>query len=165
MRNFKKFLALVLAMLMVSACAVSVSAAFTDQAAIDKTDFAAAVEMLELLGVIKGDENKNFNPNNTLRRDEAAVMISKLVAGAEGQSMDWTAATTKFDDVDAEWSFAYINYVADRKIMIGTDKGFEPTRELQLDEAIALALKAANPAKVREVEVQYAQSPTSYWAT
>ena len=39
MRNFKKFLALVLAMLMVSACAVSVSA-YNDQAAIDATDFA-----------------------------------------------------------------------------------------------------------------------------
>ena len=165
MRNFKKFLALVLAMLMVSACAVSVSAAFNDQAAIDATDFEDAVEILAELGVVKGDENQNFNPNNTLRRDEAAVIIAKLVAGIAGQSMDWTAATTKFADVDAAWSFAYINYVADRKIMVGSNIGFEPTRELQIDEALALALKAADPAAVRNVEIMNAQYPTNYWAT
>ena len=64
MRNFKKFLALVLAMLMVSACAVSVSA-YADQAAIDATGYADAVAVLSDLGVIKGD-GENFRPEGTL---------------------------------------------------------------------------------------------------
>ena len=77
MRNFKKFLALVLAMLMVSACAVSVSA-FDDVAAGDK--YASAIELLADLGVISGrnDGTNNFYPNDTLTREEAKEYLTKV---------------------------------------------------------------------------------------
>ena len=108
MRNFKKFLALVLAMLMVSACAVSVSAAYADQADIDASGYADAVAALTDLGVVKGN-GESFGPNGTLTRAEAAVIAAKLVAGAKGQSYAWTSATCQFADVDAAWAYAYIN--------------------------------------------------------
>ena len=56
MRNFKKFLALVLAMLMVSACAVSISA-FDDVA--ENYDYAEAIEKLAKLheqGILTDEE-------------------------------------------------------------------------------------------------------------
>ena len=165
MRNFKKFLALVLAMLMVSACAVSVSA-FTDDGAIRASGYAEAINALADLGVLKGNEAGAFNPNGTLRRDEAAVIAAKLVAGAKGQSYDWTSATCQFADVEGAWSFAYINYVGQRNIMTGDGSGaFNPAGTLQIDEAIAIAVKASSIDFVKEVtDLNNAYKP-SYWAT
>ena len=99
MRNFKKFLALVLAMLMVSACAVSVSAAYADQAAIDATGYAEAVEVLSALQVIAGD-GTNFMPNDTLTRAAAAKIAAALTTGSAGKKIEWTSATSSFVDVD-----------------------------------------------------------------
>ena len=103
MRNFKKFLALVLAMLMVSACAVSVSAyQFADQDAIVAADVNDAVNALADLGVIKGREDGKFYPNDTLTREEACVIFAKLRAGSEGQKYEWLEETTVFPDVTAK---------------------------------------------------------------
>ena len=145
MRNFKKFLALVLAMLMVSACAVSVSAAYSDQDAIDATGFAKAVSLLYDLKVMQGSGDGSFNPNGTLTRAEAAVIASKLKAGTAGQSMNWTSATSSFVDVAPEyWGNAYINYVSQRGIMDGIGDGkFAPEATLSIAEAIVIAVKTA----------------------
>ncbi len=161
MRNFKKFLALVLAMLMVSACAVSVSA-YADQAAIDATGYADAVAVLSDLGVIKGD-GENFRPEGTLTRAEAAVIAAKLYAGADGQKFDWTAATTSFVDVDAAWSFAYINYVSQRGIMDGVGDGkFNPNGTLTLAQALTIAVKVAGLQS--EVATLSKDNTPAYWA-
>ena len=83
MRNFKKFLALVLAMLMVSACAVSVSAVYADQDAVNATGYAEAVDVLGTLGVMQGSGDGNFNPNGTLTRAEAAAVIGRLTGNKD----------------------------------------------------------------------------------
>ena len=164
MRNFKKFLALVLAMLMVSACAVSVSAAYADQAAINATGYAKAVSILSDLGVFAGKGDNTFDPNGTLTRAEAAVIASKLDTGAAGQKIDWTSSTCSFADVDAAWSYAYINYASQHGIMdgVGGNK-FNPNGTLTVAEAIVLAVKAAglraDVAKLDEI------SKPSFWAT
>ena len=164
MRNFKKFLALVLAMLMVSACAISVSAAYTDQSAINATGYAEAVSILSDLGVMQGSGDGTFNPNGTLTRAEAAVIAAKLDTGAAGQKIDWSSSTCSFADVDAAWSYAYINYASQHGIMDGIGSGkFNPNGTLTVAEAIVLAVKAAgyraDVAKLDEV------SKPSYWAT
>ena len=166
MRNLKKFLALVLAMLMVSACAVSVSAVYSDQAAVNASGYAEAVAALTDLRVMVGPGDGSFNPNGTLTRVEAAVMAAKLVSGAKGQSYEWTSSTCQFADVDAAWSFAYINYVAQRNIMTGDGTGaFKPNGTLQVDEAIALAVKATSAKKTSDaIENTKTYKPT-YWAT
>ena len=164
MRNFKKFLALVLAMLMVSACAVSVSAVYADQDAVNATGYAEAVDVLGTLGVMQGSGDGNFNPNGTLTRAEAAVIAAKLDAGAAGKSYDWTAATTAFADVDAAWSFAYINYVSQRGIMDGVGNGnFNPNGTLSVAQALTIAVKAAGLQS--EVAALAEISTPAYWAT
>jgi len=163
MRNFKKFLALVLAMLMVSACAVSV-AAFDDVA--DTDDYAEAVELLADLGVISGrnDGTNNFYPNDTLTREEAAVIAAKILAGAK--AVEWTAATTRFTDVVDAWSFAFINYVDEENVMIGNANGeFNPKATLQIDEAIKIALAIADAKAAFNASVEMAKNPTMPWWT
>ncbi len=162
MRTFKKFLALVLAMLMVGAMAVS--AAYTDQDAINATGYAEAVAILSDLKVMQGSGDGSFNPNGTLTRAEAAVIAAKLDTGAAGQKIDWTSASCSFADVDAAWSYAYINYASQHGIMDGIGDGkFNPNGTLTIAEAIVLAVKAAgyraDVAKLDEV------SKPSYWAT
>ncbi len=162
MRNFKKFLALVLAMLMVSAMAVS--AAYTDQDAINATGYEEAVAVLADLGVMQGSGDGSFNPDGTLTRAEAAVIAAKLDTGAAGQKIDWTSGTCSFADVDAAWSFAYINYASQHGIMDGIGGGkFNPTGTLTVAEAIVLAVKAAGLRA--EVAALDKVSTPSYWAT
>ncbi len=164
MRNFKKFLALVLAMLMVSACAVSVSAAYADQAAINATGYAKAVSILSDLGVFAGKGDNTFDPNGTLTRAEAAVIASKLDTGAAGQKIDWTSSTCSFTDVDAAWSYAYINYASQHGIMDGVGDGkFNPNGTLTVAEAIVLAVKAAGLRKAVADLDEF--SKPAYWAT
>ncbi len=163
MRNFKKFLALVLAMLMVSACAVSVSAAYADQNAIDASGYTVAVNVLSDLKVISGTDTNEFNPNGTLTRAAAAKIASLLKAGAYGQKIEWTSSTSYFDDVDpAHWGNAYINYAFQNGLMEGTGDGFKADATLSVAEAIVIAVKTAGlkaeVAKLNEL------APASYWA-
>ncbi len=160
MRNFKKFLALVLAMLMVSACAVSVSA-YNDQAAIDATDFAYAVETLTNLGVINGTDTGDFNPNGTLTRASAATIIAKLATG--GKIAASANAVANFADVEGHWGLSYINYVSQRGIMDGIGGGkFNPDADLTVAEAIVIAVKAAG-LKGEVAKLNELGTPT-YWA-
>ena len=160
MRNFKKFLALVLAMLMVSACAVSVSA-YNDQAAIDATDFAYAVETLTNLGVINGTDTGDFNPNGTLTRASAATIIAKLATG--GKIAASANAVANFADVAGHWGLSYINYVSQRGIMDGIGGGkFAPDADLTVAEAIVIAVKAAG-LKGEVAKLNELGTPT-YWA-
>ncbi len=162
MRNFTKFLALVLAMLMVSACAVS--AAYVDQKAVDASDYAEAIAVISDLGIMQGAGDDKFNPDGTLMRVEAAVIAAKLFAGLDGQKSEWAAETCSFVDVTAKWSFAYINYVSQKGVMDGTGDGkFNPDGTLTIAEAITLAVKAAG-LKAEVVKLDELGKP-AYWAT
>ena len=158
MRNFKKFLALVLAMLMVSACAVSVSAAqFADQDAIVAADVNEAVNALADLGVIKGRDDGKFYPNDTLTREEACVIFAKLRAGSEGQKYEWLEETTVFPDVTAKWSFAYINYAFRNGFMTGDGTNFNPKGILTIEQALCAAVKAFKGGKYIDGTVEKVQ--------
>ena len=81
MRNLKRALSLVLAVVMViglmvvGASAVSYND-FTDRDEIVNKD---AVSMLTTLGVIDGKTDGSFDPEGTVRRDEMAKMISVIM--------------------------------------------------------------------------------------
>lgn len=64
MRNFKKFLALVLAMLMVVSAGAAVSA-FSDVA--EDNQYAAAIADLVEKGIVNGVGDDKFNPTVPLR--------------------------------------------------------------------------------------------------
>ena len=72
MKNLKKVLALVMAFAMVFTMMATAGAAYTDQADIEATE---AVEMLNAIGVMTGDPDGSFRPNDTITRAEACRMI------------------------------------------------------------------------------------------
>ena len=122
MRNLKKILALVLALMMVLSVMVTASASdFTDA---EKIQYTEAVEVMSDLGILNGiadgDEFK-FDPTGTLDRASAAKIIAIILNGgdlAANQTAGLDAAFT-----DASWASNYINYIASKGIVDGNGAG------------------------------------------
>ena len=76
MRNFKKFLALVLAMLMVVSAAATVSA-FSDVA--EDNQYAAAIADLVEKGIVNGVGDDKFNPDGAVERYQMALMMARAL--------------------------------------------------------------------------------------
>ena len=75
MKNLKKVLALVLAFAMAFTMMATAGAAYTDSADIQATE---AVDMLSTLGIMAGDPDGSFRPNDTITRAEACRMIYSI---------------------------------------------------------------------------------------
>ena len=78
MRNLKKILALVLALVMSLSLMMTASAAtdFKDDGSIE--DYRLAIEVLHGLGVFNGDQDGNFNPKSEITRAEVAAIIYRI---------------------------------------------------------------------------------------
>jgi hypothetical protein len=125
MRTLKKTLCLVLVLtMMVGLCAFGASATeFTDADKITHTD---AATVLDALGIIKGNADGTFNPEGTLRRAEAAVIIARLLA------MDDITANPSFTDLDNyKWAKNAIAVCEAEGIVLGVGGGkFNPGGKL-----------------------------------
>ena len=125
----KKLLALVLALLMTMALAVTSNAAFKDDDKISDS-CKEAVDVMNAVGVLIGDNNGNFNPTANLTRAEAAKIISYLMLG--NKTAEALVGSNKFSDVAAtNWAAGYIDYCAAEKIVNGMGDGtFNPAGQL-----------------------------------
>ena len=95
MRNLKKFLALVLALMMVMSVMVTVSAktSYTDDDKID-ANYSEAIEVLSKLGVLQGRGEAGssaFDPEGTLTRAEAAKIVSYMLLGSDAEGLPTAA--------------------------------------------------------------------------
>ena len=101
----KKFLSLVLALVMTMSL-VTVSAGakqtFTDDDAIDYTE---AVEVVKACKIIDGYADGSFNPTATLTRGAAAKIICNLILGPTTASA-LSADAAPYKDVPANSTFA-----------------------------------------------------------
>lgn len=78
MRNFKKFLALVMATLMILSAAV-----ITTGAADSKADYTEAAQHLVALKIMKGDEKGNLMLENGVTRYQAALFFGSDSLGRD----------------------------------------------------------------------------------
>ena len=136
MRTLKKTLCLVLCLAMMAGLCVFASADFKDQ---DKIENEEAVAVLTGIGVINGDDKGNFNPEGTLTRAEATVIITKLLGAA-----DIKATTDAFTDVKADyWGMPYIAYCVAEGVVAGMGDGtFAPNAKLTGYQWATLLLRA-----------------------
>ena len=159
MRNLKKFLALVLSMMMVLSLVVTASAnsisggkdqVFNDNSAIE-AKFLKAVEVLNGMDVLKGDADAsgaatgNFRPSATITRAEVAAMVFRLATGMTGaHDADHFAQYGNFSDVkDDAWYAGYVGYCANAGIIIGDGDGnFRPHHDVTGYEALVMLLRA-----------------------
>ena len=136
MRTLKKTLCLVLCLAMMAGLCVFASADFKDQGKIENEE---AVAVLTGIGVIQGDDKGNFNPEGTLTRAEATVIITKLLGAA-----DIKASTDKFTDVKADfWGMPFIAYCVAEGVVAGMGDGtFAPNAKLTGYQWATLLLRA-----------------------
>ena len=123
----KKLLALVLALVMSMSLVTISNAAFKDA---DKIDYDEAVEVMNAIGVLVGDEKGNFNAKDNLTREQAAKIISYLLLGNKTAAALVGAA--KFTDVAAtRWSAGFVDYCASTGVVAGNGDGtFAPAGQL-----------------------------------
>ena len=80
MRNLKKILALVLALVMsMSLVTIANASDFTDA---DDITYEEAADVMSTIGVIEGFEDGSFDPDGTLTREQAAKLVTYMLLGA-----------------------------------------------------------------------------------
>ena len=123
----KKLLALVLALVMSMSLVTISNAAFKDA---DKIDYDEAVEVMNAIGVLVGDEKQNFNAKENLTREQAAKIISYLLLG--NKTAEALVGAAKFTDVAAtRWSAGFVDYCASTGVVAGNGDGtFAPAGQL-----------------------------------
>ncbi len=139
MKNLKKVLALVVALTMVFTT-VAFASVYPDVDA--DANYAGAVELLSALEILKGDDNGNFNPGNTITRAEFAAVVCRAL-GLEG-SANGAKGATMFTDVAADhWASGYINLASQQGIVNGKGNGiFDPEGNVTFTEAVKMLVVA-----------------------
>ena len=128
MRNLKKVLALVLALVMsLSLVTIANAADFSDNADID---YSEAVDVMVAAGIIDGVGNNSFDPNGTLTREQAAKLITYMLLGENSNKLGTEGSS--FNDVaTTRWSAPAIEYCASMGIIDGAGDGnFYPAGRL-----------------------------------
>ncbi|MGN1127485.1 MAG: S-layer homology domain-containing protein, partial [Candidatus Flemingiibacterium sp.] len=135
MRNLKKFLALVLATLMVVSAAATVSV-FDDVA--EDNQYAAAIEKLVEYGITNGVDESNFAPDNDVERYQMALFMARALKPSE---TDWSNGMEIFDDV--EEYYGAIAYAYTKGIVTGIGNNlFAPHAGIRYQDALIMALRA-----------------------
>ncbi len=138
MKNLSKVMAVVLAMLM-TLSTVSF-AAFSDVPA--DASYGEAVSILNALGILKGDAEGTFRPDDTIKRSEFAAVVCRILGlgdageGAKGQVV--------FNDVSGEhWASGYIALASQQGIVNGKGDGiFDPDAPVKYEEAVKMIVAA-----------------------
>ena len=132
MRNLKKILALVLALVMsLSLVTIANAADFTDA---DEIDYDEAVAVMSTIGVIEGFENSDgsysYDPDSILTREQAAKLITYMLMGENAEKLGIESSSFK-DVATTRWSAPSIEYCATLGIIDGDDVGnFYPAGQL-----------------------------------
>ncbi|MEE0968945.1 MAG: S-layer homology domain-containing protein [Clostridia bacterium] len=143
MLKLKKSLAVLLAVLMVSTMALS--AAFTTSAK-DFSDvspdnaFAAQIDMLSDIGVIKGTTDKEFSPDEKVSREQMALLLYRLMTGKDNSGR---VNTSPFTDLYEPSYNGAISWASANGFILGTTAStFEPLGGITLQDAIAMITRA-----------------------
>ena len=148
MRNLKKFLALVLAMMMVMGLMVTANAKsldkFTDGTDVDPK-YQTAADVLSQLDIIRGQgDGTNWAPEQILKRSEVATLVYRVMTGdvKDTYVVDWEKWDLFDDLADAAWAAGYINYAANAKIVFGNGEGqFVPNGDITGYQMLAIMLR------------------------
>ena len=114
MRNLKRALSLGLTAAMISGLMVMGSSA-ASYADVTSENNVEAIEVLESVGIMIGDENGNFNPDQNVTRNEMAVVMSNLMEYNVASYKD----TSPFTDVPS-WAEPYVAACYTNGITAGT---------------------------------------------
>ena len=155
MKNLKKVLALVLAVVMImSVVTVASAKTYTDVKATD--DYATAIDILSNLNILDGfkdGDNYSFKADGTFTRAQAAKIVAIVHnAATNGKIKDQTAisalysnAQNPFVDCNSSWALPFINYCRITGLADGmTATTYEPNRYVTGVQFLKLMLTTLN---------------------
>ena len=160
MRNLKKFLALVMAMVMSFSLMLTANAAskydqvkeWTDKDQVTE-EFVEAVDVLSGMKIFQGDD-RGFAPGATITRAETAALIYRLATGdVDNVRAGLYANYGNFADVnEGDWFAGYVGYCANAGYIKGHGGYFNPYAPVTGYEALAMILRAVGYDKNGEFE-------------
>ena len=155
MKNLKKVLALVLAVVMImGTVAVASAKEYTDVAADNK--FAEAIDVLSNLNILDGfkdGEKYKFQPDGYFTRAQAAKIVAIVhnaatngeIKGQDAISALYSNAQNSFVDCNNSWALPYINYCRITGLLDGMTKTtYAPERLLTGVQWLKLMLTTLN---------------------
>ena len=136
MRNLKRALSLALATVMtVGMMVVGTGASYAD---VKATDNVEAIEVLQAVGIMTGDENGDFNPDANVTRNEIAVIMSNLL----NLDYDYYRGTNPFTDVPS-WAAPYVAACYAEGVTAGAGNGlYNGAGNVTAAEASLMIMKA-----------------------
>ena len=156
MRNLKKILALVLALVMsMSLVTIANASDFTDA---DDITYEEAADVMSTIGVIEGFEDGSFDPDGTLTREQAAKLVTYMLLGDNAERLGIERSTFK-DVAVTRWSAPAIEYCVSLGIIDGAGDGnFYPAGQLTAAAFAKVLLTAIGYNSQKEVLVGSAWS-------
>ena len=138
MRNLKRALSLLLSSTMVLGMLVMGGSAAGYQDVDDSNKNQEAIEVLQAVGIMTGDQNGNFNPDGSITRNEMAVIMAHLL----NLDYDYYRGTNPFTDVP-EWAAPYVAACAAEGVVAGIGNGqFGGNNKVTAAEASLMLMKA-----------------------
>lgn len=155
MKNLKKVLALVLAVVMImSVVTVASAKTYTDVKATD--NYADAIDALSSLNILDGfkdGDNYSFKADGTFTRAQAAKIVAIVhnaatngaIKGQDAISALYSNAQNPFVDCNSNWALPFINYCRITGLADGmTATTYAPNRELTGVQWLKLMLTTLN---------------------
>lgn len=136
MRNLKRALSLALATVMtMGLMVVGTGASYAD---VKATDNVEAIEVLQAVGIMTGDENGDFNPDANVTRNEIAVIMSNLL----NLDYDYYRGTNPFVDVP-DWAAPYVAACAAEGVVAGIGNNmYGGSNDVTAAQAALMIMKA-----------------------
>ena len=138
MRNLKRALSLALASVMLLGMMV-VGTGAASYADVDSADNVEAIEVIKAIGVMTGDTNGNFNPDQKVTRGEMAVVMTNML-GLDVN--DYAGTNLTFTDVP-DWGKGFVAACLANGIAAGyNDKQFGFNDSVTTAQAALMMMKA-----------------------
>ncbi len=157
-KSFKKVISTLaaVAILATSASAFAVTFPDVDEAAA----YAPSVDILTSLGIVEGDDNGKFNPDNTVTRAEFTKMVVEAIGeGNAAASSTWT----KFTDSQSHWAAGYIETGVSNGFINGYDDfNFGPDDQVTYEQAVKMLVAAIGYTSYAEMAGGYPGGYLSY---
>ena len=154
MKNLKKVLALVLAVVMIMGVVTVASAkTYKDADAEAFKNYADAIDALSSLNILDGFEDGEFKADRTFNRAQAAKIVAIVhnaatngkIKGQDAISALYSNAQNPFVDCNTSWALPYINYCRITGLADGmTATTYAPKRELTGVQWLKLMLTTLN---------------------
>lgn len=142
----KKIFAFTLCMVM---AATTFAYAAEVPADVKDKSYEKAVQTLMEKGIVTGDTDGSFHPDETLTRAQACIIVVKSMNPSEAEvsaTVTQPAPKSSFSDMSGYgWAEGYVSYAVNHNITKGYPDGtFKPGNKVTMNELITMVLRAAD---------------------